>query len=142
MRSANMRQTPVKNRAQVVLFKRDLRTVDHHPLQCAIKAGPVLPLLVIEHEWWLQPDSSARQYDFYRECVLELSAELARLGQPLIVRMGSVIDVLNELMKPLVSHRFGRIRKLEMIGPFSATSKLQSGADQMALCGLSCHRMG
>jgi deoxyribodipyrimidine photo-lyase len=79
---------------QIVWFKRDLRTVDHQPLLQASRLGPVLPLVVVEPELWRQPDASARQWQFCVECLDELREELARLGQPLVVRVGAVEEVL------------------------------------------------
>ncbi len=79
---------------QVVWFKRDLRVVDHAPLLEAAQRGPVLPLYVVEPELWQQPDASARQWAFARESLLELRQALAELGQPLVVRSGAVVEVL------------------------------------------------
>ncbi|HFB2047837.1 MAG: deoxyribodipyrimidine photo-lyase [Hyphomicrobiaceae bacterium] len=87
---------PVMN---VVWFKRDLRIVDHRPLAEAVLRGPVLPIVVIEIEWWQQPDMSARQFEFYRECIAELSIELWRLGVQLIVRVSDIISVLNDISR-------------------------------------------
>ena len=80
---------------QIVWFKRDLRIVDHRPLMEAIKRGPVLPLYVIEPELWQQPDTSSRQWLFCRESLLDLQRALAEFGQPLVVRRGDVVDVLD-----------------------------------------------
>ena len=79
---------------QVVWFKRDLRAVDHRPLVQAIERGPVLPLYVVEPELWQQPDVSERQWLFCREALLELRQALMDLGQPLVVRSGDVVQVL------------------------------------------------
>jgi deoxyribodipyrimidine photo-lyase len=79
---------------QVVWFKRDLRAADHRPLLEASRHGPVLPLYVVEPEYWQQPDSSARQWQFCRESLLELRSSLEHLGQPLVVRCGQVEQVL------------------------------------------------
>ncbi|MFO7629187.1 MAG: FAD-binding domain-containing protein [Prochlorococcaceae cyanobacterium] len=79
---------------QVVWFKRDLRAADHRPLLEASRRGAVLPLYVVEPDYWQQPDSSARQWQFCRESLLELRVELARLGQPLVVRCGQMEQVL------------------------------------------------
>jgi deoxyribodipyrimidine photo-lyase len=84
---------------QIVWFKRDLRIVDHRPLSEASRHGPVLPLYVVEPELWLQPDSSARQWRFCRESLLELSVALASLGQPLVVRIGEVEEVLERVRR-------------------------------------------
>ena len=83
-----------RQRLQVVWFKRDLRSFDHEPLAAASAQGPVLPLFVVEPELWQLPDMSGRHYAFVRESLLELRTELARLGQPLVIRTGQVTDVL------------------------------------------------
>ena len=75
-------------------FKRDLRSVDHRPLIEACAHGPVLPLYIVEPEFWRQADASARQWDFCRESLEALRLELAALGQPLVVRCGDVVSVL------------------------------------------------
>lgn len=82
---------------QVVWFKRDLRVFDHRPLAGAAAAGDVLPLYIVEPELWRQPDASARQWNFARECLGALQDDLARLGRPLMVRMGEAVDVLRDL---------------------------------------------
>ena len=79
---------------QIVWFKRDLRIVDHRPLLAAAECGPVLPLYVVEPELWQQPDASERQWLFCRESLVELRQALADLGQPLVVRSGDVVQVL------------------------------------------------
>ena len=79
---------------QVVWFKRDLRLHDHRPLVEAAQRGPVLPLYVAEPELWQRPDSSARQWNFCREALQDLNEALTGLGQPLVVRVGEVVAVL------------------------------------------------
>ena len=79
---------------QIVWFKRDLRSFDHRPLLEASLRGPVLPLYVVEPDLWRQPDSSARQWEFCRECLVELRAALGGLGQPLVVRIDAIEQVL------------------------------------------------
>jgi deoxyribodipyrimidine photo-lyase len=83
----------------VVWFKRDLRTVDHRPLVEAAARGPVIPLLVVEPPFWVEPDAGWRHYAFMGECALELDAALQRLAARLVVRVGRVVDVLGELRK-------------------------------------------
>ncbi len=83
----------------VVWFKRDLRVVDHAPLLEASRRGPVLPLYVIEPELWSQADTSARQWEFAAESLLELRQALAELGQPLLLRVGAVIPLLERLRR-------------------------------------------
>ncbi|WP_413442443.1 FAD-binding domain-containing protein [Synechococcus sp. MIT S1220] len=78
---------------QLVWFKRDLRVIDHQPLQLAAERGVVLPLYVVEHRLWEEPDASERQWLFCRESLLELRRALAAHGQPLVVRCGDVLEV-------------------------------------------------
>jgi deoxyribodipyrimidine photo-lyase len=82
---------------QVVWFKRDLRTSDHAPLAEAAAAGPVLPLYVAEPEYWRLPDVSARQWLAQRGALGELSQRLAERGAPLIVRVGTVVEILDRI---------------------------------------------
>ncbi|WP_298916051.1 FAD-binding domain-containing protein [uncultured Algimonas sp.] len=81
----------------IVWFKRDLRTHDHAPLLAGSEGGAVIPLYVAEPDYWQLPDTSARQWDFIRESLHELDARLTALGVPLIVRTGSVTDILSDL---------------------------------------------
>ncbi|MCP9939585.1 deoxyribodipyrimidine photo-lyase, partial [Synechococcus sp. Cruz CV12-2-Slac-r] len=82
---------------QLVWFKRDLRVSDHLPLSSAVKCGVVLPLYIVEPELWNQPDTSARQWEFCSDCLVELQANLALIGQSLIIRIGDPILILTEL---------------------------------------------
>ena len=79
---------------QVVWFKRDLRVADHRALAGAAARGPVLPLYIAEPEAWRQPDASGRQWAFAAESLTELGSELARRGQPMVIRRGDAVEVL------------------------------------------------
>jgi len=79
---------------QVVWFKRDLRLADHRPLRLAGERGAVLPLFVVEPQLWSEPDAAARQWLFCAESLEELRTALGQLGQPLVVRLGEVEQVL------------------------------------------------
>lgn len=83
---------------QVVWFKRDLRIADHRPLVAACRSNqPVLCLCIIEPQLWQQPDADARHLHFIRQSLEELSASLVERGGRLVVRIGSVVDVLAEV---------------------------------------------
>lgn len=93
----------------ILWFKRDLRVADHPALAHAAALGPVLPLYIVEPEYWALPDTSARQWNFTMECLADLRRELAALGQPLIVRVGDAVTVLDRLRQSagalrLISH--------------------------------------
>ncbi|MEM1080435.1 MAG: FAD-binding domain-containing protein [Pseudomonadota bacterium] len=87
----------VSNALQLVWFKRDLRVDDHAPLVTAAARGPVLPLYVIEPDYWQLPDTSQRQQDFTAECLRDLSQALAARGAPLRIETGDVNAVLDAL---------------------------------------------
>lgn len=84
---------------QLVWFKRDLRVTDHAPLAAAAARGPVLPLWIVEPGLWAEPDASARQYRVQQEAAAELRADLAALGQPLVVRVGEAVAVLEAIRR-------------------------------------------
>ena len=87
-----------KSEIQIVWFKRDLRTIDHKPLFEASKTlKPILPIYVVENEYWKQHFSNKRHWCFIYDSLIELRKELKKLGQSLIVRIGSVTDIFNEL---------------------------------------------
>ena len=93
-----MMVTKKQSSVHLVWFKRDLRLSDHKPLLAAAGTGlPVLPLYVVEPDYWAQPFASRRQWAFIQDCLHELRDNTARSGQPLCVRTGSVTDVLSKL---------------------------------------------
>ena len=111
---------------QVVWFKRDLRISDHAPLFRATESGPVLPLYVVEPAYWQLPDTSARQWSFIRESLLELRNSLYVLGQPLIIRIGSATDVFSDLNNKI---RFSQIWSHQETGNDWTFSRDQQVAD-------------
>ncbi|HRM00056.1 MAG TPA: deoxyribodipyrimidine photo-lyase, partial [Acidovorax sp.] len=86
---------------QVVWFKRDLRVGDHAALAHASAAGPVLCVYAVELEHWHQPCISDRQWQFVRECLLSLDAQLKSLGTALEVHVAPVIQMLDVLYQRL-----------------------------------------
>ena len=85
---------------QIIWFKRDLRVYDHAPLFAAShKNIATIPLYVVEHEYWKQPFASRKHWHFIHDCITELREKLASLGQPLIVRTGGIINILETLQK-------------------------------------------
>lgn len=78
-------------------FKRDLRITDHPAL--ALAGSRVLPVYIIEPKYWALPDTSARHWAFTAEALDSLRAELAALGQPLIVRKGDAVAELARLCR-------------------------------------------
>ncbi len=97
----------------LVWFKRDLRISDHPALTLAAGIGPVLPLYIVEPEYWALPDTSARQWDFTAECLTGLADDLASIGAPLALRTGEAVAVLTGLCR---QHNIGCIVSHEETG--------------------------
>ena len=90
----------MKQCINIVWYKRDLRISDHGPLYSSSKGNLlVLPIYIVEVEYWKQKFSSRRHWHFVHDCLFELQNDLNSLGQPLIVRVGSAIDIFDELKK-------------------------------------------
>ena len=84
----------------LVWFKRDLRVHDHAPLAAAAELGePVIPLYVIEPDYWQLPDTSARQWAFIQDSLEDLRRQLRRLGGDLLVMAGPITQVLDRLTR-------------------------------------------
>ena len=83
----------------VVWFKRDLRLHDHAPLATAQVFDQTLALYVIEPEWLQSAECDPRHVEFALGCVAALQNDLAAIGLPLIVRVGSMPQVLNDLRR-------------------------------------------
>lgn len=83
----------------LVWFKRDLRVRDHAPLLEATLFERAFSLVLIEPEWLASAECDPRHVSFLLACVAQLQQDLARLGLPLLVRVGSAIDVLDVLRR-------------------------------------------
>ena len=99
-----------KNNIQIVWFKRDLRITDHKPLfEASLNSIPTLPIYVVEPDYWQQPFSSKRHWCFINDSLKELRKDLKNIGQTLVVRIGSVKDIFENLsllynIKSILSH--------------------------------------
>jgi deoxyribodipyrimidine photo-lyase len=82
---------------QLVWFKRDLRCEDHAALVEAAKLGPIRCIYVLEPTLWLQPDVSLQHFEFIRECLEDLDAQLRVRGGAIEVHVGELTDVLNKI---------------------------------------------
>lgn len=92
---------PSKESIAIVWFKRDLRVHDHAPLSMAASLQSsgvkVLPLYVVEPDYWDLPDSASRHWRFISHSLTELNQALSNLGQNLLVEHNDVISVLEKL---------------------------------------------
>jgi len=85
--------------AALVWFKRDLRVRDHAPLAEAMHFENAVGLVVIEPEWLSSPECDPRHVSFLLDCVAELQRDLAARGLPLLVRTGTMPQVLLTLRR-------------------------------------------
>ena len=83
----------------LVWFKKDLRTYDNEALSKALRTGHVIPIFVIEPDLWKLSDHSARQWEFVRECLIDLKNSLNDIGLKLIIRVGNIQDVVKEFIE-------------------------------------------
>ena len=79
---------------QVVWFKRDLRLEDHAALCAAAIRDRILPLVIVEPDYWRQPDVSARQWSFWRGCIADLGEAITAKGGQLCIRVGDAVETL------------------------------------------------
>ena len=84
----------------ILWFKRDLRLADHPAAALAGQGGAgVLPLFVVEPALWAEPDMAGRHWAFVAECLSDLRAATALRGAPLVVRVGDMVEVLDDLTR-------------------------------------------
>jgi deoxyribodipyrimidine photo-lyase len=94
-------------------FKRDLRLADHPALALAASLGSVMPVYVVEPDYWALPDTSARQWQAVSEALADLRADLSAMGGTLVVRSGDAVEVLERLCR---RHHIARIVSHEETG--------------------------
>lgn len=90
---------------QLVWFKRDLRISDHRPLWEAAQSGPCLGLYVYEPELLQSEDFDSSHLVFINQSLVELRDRLRHLGAELVVRVGRLPEVLDQLhtQRPLAA---------------------------------------
>ena len=91
----------MEREVQVVWYKRDLRVHDSPVLRAAAQHGSVLPLYIVEPSLVHARDFDPAHWTFLQHSLEALRTELASLGQPLVVRVGEVIDVLEALSQEI-----------------------------------------
>ena len=58
-------------------FKRDLRVTDHPALHYAVqRSRSIVPVYIVELDYWKLPDTSARHWHFKADCIAELEYDL------------------------------------------------------------------
>ncbi|WP_416881557.1 FAD-binding domain-containing protein [Marivita sp.] len=93
----------------ILWFKRDLRIHDNPALALVARDEKVVPLYIVEPDYWALTDTSGRQFAFLRESLADLQTALRGLGSDLVLRLGDAVTVLEDLYQTvkfddLVSH--------------------------------------
>jgi deoxyribodipyrimidine photo-lyase len=82
---------------ELVWFKRDLRWQDHAALAQAAARGPVRCIYVIEPALWQQPDVALQHFEFVRESLQALDAELRQHSGGMEIFTGELPQVLSQI---------------------------------------------
>lgn len=104
---------------RVVWFNRILRVHDHPALAEAARQGQVLPVFVWDTalpEGELDAFSGGAKRWWLHGALRELSAELAALGSPLIIRRGPTVEVLESLCREVGASGVDVTRPLDPLG--------------------------
>jgi len=82
---------------QLVLFRDDLRTVDHPALLAASEAGPVVALYILDEQSpGIRPLGAAARW-WLHHALVSLRASLQELGIPLVLRRGNSVHIIEEI---------------------------------------------
>lgn len=91
----------------LVWLKRDLRLRDHAPLTEAAHFERALALVVLEPQWLASPECHPRQVAYGLDAVHQLQVDLAARGLPLLLRVGALPQVLQDLRREVAfTHLF------------------------------------
>ncbi len=94
----------VKPVLNLLWFKRDLRVLDHEPLQKAIASGlPVLAFYAFEPSILSNYDSDTRHWRFVFQSIQDLKARYPRLQ--LQVFYGEILDILSVISQKYIINR-------------------------------------
>jgi deoxyribodipyrimidine photo-lyase len=77
-------------------IRRDLRLQDNQTLQAALQAGPVFPVYIFDPYFWTGLPS--RRHQFLCNALHALEADLRVRGSYLVLRKGSPVEVLRQLL--------------------------------------------
>jgi deoxyribodipyrimidine photo-lyase len=100
--------------------------------------GAVLPLYIVEPEYWALPDTSARQWTFIAESLSDLRDSLGALGAPLVVRQGDAVTVLAQLCR---AHRISTILSHEETGNLWTFARDRRVAAWAGMAGVDWHEV-
>lgn len=89
----------MRNKLNILWFKRDLRLRDHLPLKTAIDDGlPILMLYIFEPSLISAPYSDQRHWRFVVESIDDLSKQLKKYSQQVYILYGEVISAFEKII--------------------------------------------
>ena len=80
-------------------FRQDLRLADNPALAAAVKAGPVIPVFILDDETPGQWKSGGAARWWLHHSLEALAADLRKLGSDLVLRRGSAAKIITSLLK-------------------------------------------
>lgn len=83
----------------IVWFRKDLRTHDNPALWAAAQQGPVIPVFIGSPEEAMEDQNAAASLWWLHHSLLELTHNLQALGAPLVLRKGSSLEVLRDIIR-------------------------------------------
>ncbi|UTW09140.1 deoxyribodipyrimidine photo-lyase [Pseudomonas benzenivorans] len=86
---------------QLIWLRSDLRVQDNSALAAAMAAGPTVALYLLSPGQWRQHDDAPCKVDFWLRNLVELSAALARLNVPLLIRQADTWDAAPDVIAAL-----------------------------------------
>lgn len=112
-------------------FRSDLRIHDNTALVAAASQGPVVALYFITPAQWQQHDDAACKLDLWRRQLIELSAELALLNIPLLIRHCDWWQDIPALMLD-ICHQY-QIEHVHCNAEYAVNERLRDTAVQQCL---------
>lgn len=87
----------MKNKMNILWFKRDLRLQDHLPLKTAIEDElPILMIYILEPSLISAPYSDERHWRFVIESIRDLNVKFAKHSQQIYILLGEVVPVFKK----------------------------------------------
>lgn len=123
-------------RPVIVWLRRDLRLADQAAFAAAAKAGPVIPVYVLDDETPKHRKMGGASRWWLHHSLASLAADLKEIGSRLILRRGVAADILAELAKETEAEAIHCLRHYEpwwRNAERALKDKLPEG------CALECH---
>ncbi|PXW68155.1 deoxyribodipyrimidine photo-lyase [Blastomonas natatoria] len=123
-------------RPVIVWLRRDLRLADQAAFAAAAKAGPVVPVYVLDDETPKHRKMGGASRWWLHHSLASLAADLEKLGSRLILRRGVAADVIADLAKQIGAAAVHVLRHYE---PWWRNAERALKERLPEGCALECH---